>query len=329
MKTVFSTQNIEKKKRFPAWQEAICEHYLKVDVRSKDPNNYIGFVDKSTLGPITLTDAFLSSQDINRTRQHIARPDKECIYVMFPSKGSLLVEQLGKQMVSTPGVAVLFDANEPYHLHCQDHCQSMYIEIPRSNLIEKCSIEKLSRINSMNFADGFGWAIATFCRLIAAEADSMKPDTADGVANEITNLLALYIDSELHRKPNREELAGKFRLDQLKRYIETRLDDPDLTPRKIAKENRISLRYLYYLFKDNGTSVSEWIREERLDKSYRKLTSVRYENNSITDIAFSIGFNSSSHFARLFKQKFGIPPRSARQLLKVSDGNELVVPEII
>ena len=29
MKNVFSTENIEKTKRFAAWQEAMCEHYLE------------------------------------------------------------------------------------------------------------------------------------------------------------------------------------------------------------------------------------------------------------------------------------------------------------
>jgi len=322
MKTVFSTQNIETGRRFPAWQEAICEHYLKVDVSSQDPANYAGFIDKSVFDSVILSDVFLSSQDIHRTRQHIAQLDKECIYVMFPSRGSLLVEQLGRQRVSTPGTAVLFDATEPYHLQCKSHCQSMYIEIPRSSLIERCPINKLSRISSMSFADGFGWALVMFCRLIASESDSLKQNTVAGVAHEITDLMALYIDSELDRKPCGEKLASKFRLEHLKRYIDTRLDDPDLTPGVIAKENRISLRYLYYLFKESGTSVSEWIREQRLEKCHQKLTSMRYENDSITNIAFSMGFNSSSHFTRLFKQKYGMPPRSARQLLRlVEDKN--------
>ena len=316
MKTVFSTQNIERGRRFSAWQEAVCEHYLKVDVSSDDPANYVGFIEKSVLGPVILSDVFLSSQDIARTSRHIAQLDKECIYVMFPSRGSLFIEQWGRQKISTPGTAVLFDATEPCHLQCRDHCQSMCIEIPRSGLVERCSIDKLVRIGSMSFTDGLGWAIVTFCRLIASESDSLKQDTLTGVAEEIEDLLALYIDSELDSKPGGENLAGKFRLEQLKRYIDTRLDDPDLTPGVIARENGISLRYLYYIFKDNGTSVSEWIREQRLEKCHQKLTSVRYENDSITDIAFSMGFNSSSHFTRLFKQKFGLPPRSARQLLR-------------
>jgi AraC-like DNA-binding protein len=318
VKTVFSTKNIEKTKRFAAWQEALCEHYLKVDTRSPSPIDYEGFLNKSILGPAILSEVFLSAQKITRNHQHIALLDKDCFYITFPSKGSTLVEQSGKQQVSTPGTAVLFDAAEPYHLRCNDYCQSMYVEMPRSTLIDRCPVDKLESVPALNFADGLGWAVAEFCKLVALEADSIGNDVAPKVVTEVADLLALCINAELNRKPTGEDLAKKFRLQSLKSYIESRLDDPDLSPEMIAKDNRISVRYLHYLFKGTGKSVSEWVRERRLEKCHQKLTSTKFDEDSITNIAFSLGFNSSSHFTRLFKQKFGMPPRWARQKSKQS-----------
>lgn len=320
MKTVFSTENVEIKKRFATWQEAICEHYLKVDVSSQSPTDYEGFLEKSILGPVMLSDVYSSSaQDIIRSRQHIAHLDKECFYVMFPSSGSLLVEQGGKGLVSTPGTAVLFDTTVPYRLRCRERCQAVYVEMPRQTLIDRCPIDKLSTISSLNFADGLGWALLVFCRLIANEAETLPADTAKDVAIEIADLLALYINVELDRKPSGEKIANQFRLQLVKSYIQSRLDDPDLTPGVIAKDNAISLRYLHYLFKESGTSVCEWIREQRLKKCRQKLTSAKFDRESITDIAFSMGFNSSSHFTRLFKQKFGMTPRYARHIINDSN----------
>ena len=316
MKTVFSTMDLDRKKRFAAWQEAICEHYLKVDVSSPDRENYKGILTKSVLGPVALSDVFLSPQNIVRNRQHIAHLDKDCFYVTFPSSGSIVVEQNGERKVSTPGTAVLFDTVQPYRLRCRDFHQAMYVEMPRSMLIDRCPADKLSKIIALNFADGLGWALATFCRLIAADAESMDPGIATHVALEVADLLALHIDSELVRKPVDENLSSKFRLQLVKSYIESRLDDPDLTPGIIARDNGISLRYLHYLFKVSGTSVSEWVREQRLKKCHQKLTSAKFEGESITAIAFSMGFNSSSHFTRLFKQKFGMTPRYARHIIE-------------
>lgn len=319
MKTVFSTKDIEKTKRFAAWREALCEHYLKVDIHTQNPANYEGFLTKSVLGPTVLSEVFGCSQDIVRNPRHIARLDKDCYYLMVPSQGSLLVEQAGKQQVSTPGTAVLFDAVVPYHLRCRDNTQSMYVEMPRSILMDRCPIDKLESVPALNFADGLGWALAEFCKLVAIEADSIENDLATKVAMEIADLLALCIDADLNHKPIGESLSSKFRLQSLKSYIESRLDDPDLSPEMIARDNRISVRYLHYLFKGTGMSVSEWVREQRLKKGHQKLTSAKFDEDSITDIAFSLGFNSSSHFTHLFKQKFGRPPRYIRQKAKQVD----------
>ncbi len=239
--------------------------------------------------------------------------------LLYPSKGSLLVEQAGKQQVSTPGTAVLFDAAVPYRLRCRDNTQSMYVEMPRSILIDRCPIDKLESVPALNFADGLGWAVAEFCKLVAFEAESIGNDLSPKVAMEIADLLALCINAELDHKPAGESLSNKFRLQSLKSYIESRLDDPDLSPEMIAKDNRISVRYLHYLFKGTGKSVSEWVREQRLEKCHQKLTSAKFDEDSITDIAFSLGFNSSSHFTHLFKQKFGRPPRYIRQKAKQVD----------
>jgi AraC-like DNA-binding protein len=319
MITVFSTEDLKVQKRFIAWQEAICEHYLKVDVSSPDRDNYKGFISKSVLGPVSLTDVSGSAQDVVRNRQHVAHLDKECFYVMFPFNGSVILEQAGKRQVSTPGTAALFDTTQPYRLRLREYLQAMYIEIPRSILIDRCPVDNILKINSLNFADGLGWALAEFCRLIASDAESLGNDIATNVALEVADLLALYINSEIVRKPIGQNLASKIRLHSLKSYIESRLDDPDLSPEIIAKNNGISVRYLHYLFKGTGISVSEWVREQRLKKCRQMLTSTKFGGESITDIALSMGFNSSSYFTHLFKEKFGMTPRYARRIVEQSD----------
>ena len=50
---------------------------------------------------------------------------------------------------------------------------------------------------------------------------------------------------------------------------------------------------------------SKWIRERRLKKAQDLLRTTRM---SITDICYSLGFESITHFSRLFKSTFGFPP---------------------
>lgn len=69
----------------------------------------------------------------------------------------------------------------------------------------------------------------------------------------------------------------------------------------------MSLRYLHMLFKSGDETVSEWIMNARLQRAHERLA--RGEGRSITDVAYDMGFNSSSHFSTQFRRRFGLSPR--------------------
>ncbi|MBQ4398783.1 MAG: helix-turn-helix transcriptional regulator [Bacteroidales bacterium] len=56
-----------------------------------------------------------------------------------------------------------------------------------------------------------------------------------------------------------------------------------------------------------GESPARWIREQRLRKAHEMLQSTSL---SVTDIAYSLGFENPTHFSRIFKQSYGISPSS-------------------
>ena len=103
------------------------------------------------------------------------------------------------------------------------------------------------------------------------------------------------------------------RLLLVRNYIDEHLSDPNLSLGDIAKKNGISLRTLHQLFHPMGMSASEWLRTRRLQRSYDLLSSPQHETKSITEIAYSIGFNSSSHFSNLFRTQFGLRPSDVRK----------------
>ncbi|QNA45873.1 helix-turn-helix domain-containing protein [Lacibacter sediminis] len=54
---------------------------------------------------------------------------------------------------------------------------------------------------------------------------------------------------------------------------------------------------------------SQWIRKKRLEKAQELLSST---NMTVTDICYTLGFESVAHFSRLFKSHFGHPPSEFR-----------------
>ncbi|MCD5314371.1 helix-turn-helix transcriptional regulator [Kineosporia babensis] len=86
-----------------------------------------------------------------------------------------------------------------------------------------------------------------------------------------------------------------------------RLTDRDLTPAMLAREFGVSLRTLQRAFAGTGTSVASYIRDQRLEQARRDLGA----GLSVTEIAARWFFADSSHFARVYKRRYGHPPSSA------------------
>jgi AraC-like DNA-binding protein len=59
-------------------------------------------------------------------------------------------------------------------------------------------------------------------------------------------------------------------------------------------------------------SASEWLQLRRLQRCHDLLTAPQHSHQSITEIAYSMGFSSSSHFSNLFRAHFDMRPSDVR-----------------
>jgi AraC-like DNA-binding protein len=113
--------------------------------------------------------------------------------------------------------------------------------------------------------------------------------------------------------------SASTRLDQcvqlrprIEHFIETHLPEPSLNPAVIAESVGISVRHLHRIFAAKGCTVTEWIRERRLERCRSDLADPCLRERSITDVAFFWGFSDSAHFSHCFRQEFGVSPRQFR-----------------
>jgi AraC-like DNA-binding protein len=90
------------------------------------------------------------------------------------------------------------------------------------------------------------------------------------------------------------------------------LRDPELSIDRIAEAMNCTKRYIHKVFQSEGTSVSESILRTRLNRCREDLRNPARSRNSITDIAYSWGFNNPAHFSKAFKDEFNVSPRFLR-----------------
>jgi len=83
---------------------------------------------------------------------------------------------------------------------------------------------------------------------------------------------------------------------------------------QLAARQGISPRYVQMLFEESGTTLSDFVLEQRLEAARNMLTSPRYAASSITAIALEAGFGDLSHFNRRFKRRYLMTPTDLRRL---------------
>jgi AraC-like DNA-binding protein len=67
------------------------------------------------------------------------------------------------------------------------------------------------------------------------------------------------------------------------------------------------------MFESQGQTVSEYVRDRRLDRVHRALLDPGRTNLTITTIATHSGFGDISGFNRSFRSRYGLTPQELRQ----------------
>ncbi len=313
MDLVFSTDSIERAKRYAAWQGAICDVYVHVDVNAEHRADYRGFIREARFGAVTMTDVLLSEQRISRRGRHIAKLDKDCYYAQFIQRGKMNVLQAGKTLLSNAGAGAIFCATESYDLECVGETRSFYLELPRKEFAERFRNDRIPLAATMGTGRGLGRIAAEFCSMLASEGATLDAEVRARLGDELMDIVALALDARHRDEPSADHAVQLARLRSIKAWIEDHLADPDLSTEKIASSNGISVRHLHYLFRLTDMSASEWVWDRRLRRSYDILSRPELNNLSVTEVAYRLGFNSSSHFSTAFRRKFGMRPSDVRR----------------
>jgi AraC-like DNA-binding protein len=93
---------------------------------------------------------------------------------------------------------------------------------------------------------------------------------------------------------------------QVRRYVETNLHDPDLSPDSVLASLHLSRASVYRLFEHEG-GLAAYIRSRRLRMAADEV--VRFPHMAVQDIASGLGFSDASSFTRAFRRAFDIAPR--------------------
>ena len=136
----------------------------------------------------------------------------------------------------------------------------------------------------------------------------MKITRLDSLKNYCLEMTVAYFDYIL---ANERKQVSKL-VEQVEQFVDKNLGD-DISVVDIATYLHLHPNYLFRLFKEEtGLSVIEYLIEKRVGKARMLLSD---KNAKIYEVAENVGYESVSHFSRIFKRETGMSPKEYQQSL--------------
>ncbi|MFS8201870.1 helix-turn-helix domain-containing protein [Streptomyces sp. CWNU-52B] len=316
--TEFSTDVVEAPERFALWEAATEQSHMRNRLRSDDQDDFRARMRGLDLGEVQVAALSYPHLEIARTGKLIRQSDPEVYQINYFLGGEGAVSTGGGDAALRVGDLLVMDSSRPYHGDVRSTpggWSHVTIQCPRGLLpLPDKTVQRLLAV-PISGRHGMGGVFTRWLADLNARAAEFTPDDVPTLVSVTLDLLASTIarclDTEEALSPEARRIALRARIST---FVERHLADPAMTPQAIADAHHISLRHLQQLLAEDDTSPAAWIRHRRLERCRLDLANPRLYTRPIQAIAEHWGFTNPTHFSRLFRLTYGIPPRDYRNL---------------
>ncbi|HEY1301223.1 MAG TPA: helix-turn-helix domain-containing protein [Stellaceae bacterium] len=210
------------------------------------------------------------------------------------------------------GLLRVRDQSSPYFLHWTGaENRTLHVDLPRARLDRKTLGRVVAAAGTLLPRQGLAPMLVAQMRALAEAAPDLDPAARSAGLGAVIELATTVLRLEFGSEPAESEACADGMLVAAQALICRRFGTVDLSPEEIARRLGCSRAHLYRLFARHGLTVAGYLREIRLQRCRAALATAG-PHETVADIAFRCGFDNPVHFARLFRERFGMRPRDAR-----------------
>lgn len=292
------------------WQDLINDHFVPLEVAPREPAEVGGTVRSRSIGQLQAGVLTSTPQVITRTKAQsgdgVAR-----MCVALVDRGTVYLEQDGRQCLLADGAFGVFDTTRPYTVaYTNDFRVHVFMWPLAAVALGDADSQRISAV-SIPRTTGIGALLSPMFVQATDPSVVMSPESSVRIASNMAEL-AITAGLEVARG-SAEETGDSEVLHRVLAFIEERLDDPSLNADTVAREFFMSTRTLNRVFARRGLTVAAWIKSRRLEAARRALSSAATAEVPISQVALRFGFSSASFFSREFARQFGDSPRQYRK----------------
>lgn len=230
--------------------------------------------------------------------------------------GTIHMTQGQRELDLSPGMITLYDTSRAYDLVAVDDFSFLVAMFPKRALSLPHGLASEFSAQSIPSDAGIGAVFATYLRSLGEQL----PVFTSAVAPRLSRTFLDLLSSVLSEAAGQESFADYGQtaseharlLHLVLEHIDRELADPQLTPATIAHAQHISVRQLYKIFAATGATVSQFIKQRRLEQIADQLRDPMHASESVGTIAARWGFSDASYFSRIFREHHGAAPSEWR-----------------
>ncbi|QCP54749.1 helix-turn-helix domain-containing protein [Trinickia violacea] len=307
----FSTRALTATEQLLAWRARVG-HVVDVPPSKQQlSEGFNGHIDFYGVGGLTFTDCSTDAMVLERSVARVSTDaNRNIAFHMFLEGGVGSVTGMHKKRSAADpqhGIVAL-DLNQPFKVE-RGACRVLTLFVPRQVVAEG-----LPDVDSIH-----GRVVpqeSPLARLILDHAAGIvsgisKLDSggaADALNTGADLLIAAFRHDTSLKGADRASLQAAI-IGQVRRYVEASLHRGDLTPASVVDALQLKRSTIYRWFEHEG-GLGAYIRNCRLRAAADEL--VRYPHLPVTEIAYGLGFNSTSDFSRAFRRAFEMSPQEMR-----------------
>lgn len=307
--------------RFSWFRELVARDMAPHDIVTEHVSDFPASATLLPLdGGIGVSSVTFPAMQSIRTRRLIRQSDPELWMLALIVKGTMQREQGGNRVDPRPGDLVLYDTSQPFwaSIATDDSAQSIVLHLPRRAVpVPEQALRRLvaTRLPS---ATGVGALLGQLLSGLVSQGPELDTGQIPRLTSAVLDLTTAFLAGLCQADGPQTGAARKAaQLHRIKSFIRSRLGDPGLTPAAVAAAHHMSPRALHYLFREDedGRTVGEFIREQRLERCRADLADPRLAGWSVAAIGARAGFSDAATFSRAFKTRYGMPPGEFRRRL--------------
>ena len=280
------TTGLHPDEQFDYWREFVNHAFLSWSIERPALQQFPAFVREGRADGYRISNLTSALAGIrgDRGRREIARDTAALFNVLLVVEGSQHLT-IDDRCIAVPSMHfVLWDSQRPMTFITGENLRQLTLAVPRERILSLLP-------NATEFVGEPIAANTGLSRLFVEHLTSLEANFGGLPISDAPHVQAVV-------------------LRRAQSYINDNLQDPNLSPAKIANDIGITVRHLHRVFAAAETTVAAWVLKLRLEHCRQDLH--KSANRSITDIALHWGFADSSVFSKSFKRAFGTTPSAYR-----------------